>query len=570
VKVYRFNISSIILLLVLPVLVLGGCAGTPGGFGSEKLQAPDNSDLSCSYFYFLWGTHAEFEGKYDEAVDAYEKALVCDPGAQYIRHKLPLLHLKKEDTEQAIVLLEESVNGDPQDSASRMLLARLLVQQKKIKRAIKQYETILDYDPDNEQVLLRIGVLLEKIGESTKANRTLKKLIKINPDAYFGYLALARMSKSPEKAIPYFLKALDLNWSTELSYEIAQFYINQKSYNEAIDLLHQILTKDESQEQARLLIVQALLGLSREEEAIVELSLIPKYRNAPVQLSLVLSKLYLRLGDDQQAIAHLQEILKTENDAPTRYLLGVIYSDLEQFNESLKVLEQIEPEEEEFEDSVFLKVKILHQQEKIELALEMLKTYMADASTRRPMFYNMAASLYQDNDQPEKVTETLETGFKLYPENERILFDYGLQLERPKQLEKAISIMEKLLVIKPDHAEALNFVGYSWADTDRNLDKALDYIKRALELKPGNGYIQDSLGWVHFKLGNLERARDELLGALELLPEDPYLHDHLGDTYRALKQKRKAIRSYKTALKHFDTLEKKEQVQNKINALQKK
>jgi len=165
VKVYRFNISSIILLLVLPVLVLGGCAGTPGGFGSEKLQAPDNSDLSCSYFYFLWGTHAEFEGKYDEAVDAYEKALVCDPGAQYIRHKLPLLHLKKGDTEQAIVLLEKSVNGDPQDSASRMLLARLLVQQKKIKRAIKQYETILGYDPDNEQVLLRIGDLLEQIGE---------------------------------------------------------------------------------------------------------------------------------------------------------------------------------------------------------------------------------------------------------------------------------------------------------------------------------------------------------------------------------------------------------------------
>lgn len=556
--------------ILLPAffLLLSGCAGTK----SENVSTPqvtDSADLSCSYFYFLWGTHAEYEGKYEEAVDAYEKALICDPSARYISHKLPLLHLKKGDTGKAIELLEKNVATVPQDSASRMLLGRLLVQQKKMQEAADQYEAVLAYDPDNEQALLRLGVLLEQTGEPDRARRTLKELIGKNPSAYFGYLALARMSEQPDEALTYYLKALELNWSAELAYEIAQFHIDQHSYDAAINLLRQVLENDDSQEQASLLIVQSLLGLHREEEAIVELSLIPRYRNSPIQLSLALSKLYVRLGNHQQAIAHLQEILKADNDATTRYLLGVIYSDLEQFGESLEVLEGVEPEQEEFEDAVFLRAKILHQQGNIPEALAMLGNYMAITATRRPLFYNMAASLYQDSDKLELATEILEEGFRLYPENERILFDYGIQLERTKQQEKAISIMEKLLLVDPDHAEALNFVGYSWADSDRNLEKALAYISRAMDLKPGNGYIQDSLGWVHFKLGNFEKAREELLGALRLLPEDPYLHDHLGDVYRALKAKQKAISSYKSAIKYFDDQEKKDQVQRKIDALQK-
>jgi len=114
----------------------------------------------------------------------------------------------------------------------------------------------------------------------------------------------------------------------------------------------------------------------------------------------------------------------------------------------------------------------------------------------------------------------------------------------------------------------LNFVGYSWADTDRNLDRALLYIEKALELKPNNGYIQDSLGWIHYRLGNLERARDELLYAAELLPEDPHVHDHLGDVYRALDEQSKALKSYRQALRLFDEDDQKNQVQEKIDALQ--
>ena len=59
--------------------------------------------------------------------------------------------------------------------------------------------------------------------------------------------------------------------------------------------------------------------------------------------------------------------------------------------------------------------------------------------------------------------------------------------------------MEKVLEIDPNNAEALNFIGYSYADRGINLDEAEKMIVRALEIKPDNGYMMDSLGWVYFK-----------------------------------------------------------------------
>ena len=549
------------------LLLLAGCAAPEKTTVAEPEPPAEADDLSCSYFYFLWGTHAEYEKQFDEAVDAYEKALVCDPSALYIKHKLPLLHLKKGDSPRAIGILQENIEADPLDTASRKLLAGLLAQQKEFKAAIAQYNEILSYDPENDQVLLRLGVLLEQTGNPQKARRTLEKLVSINPDSYFGYLALARMSDSPEEAQPYYLKALSLNWSSDLAFEVAQFHIEQQSYDQAITVLREVLDQDKSKEQARLLIVQALLGSEREDEAIVELSLIPRYRSSPVQLSLALGKLYVRLDKYDQAIAHLNAVLKVEDDSSARYLLGVLYSEQERLPEALEVLEGIGTDNEEFEDAVFLRSRLLHQQEKAAQALAMLNEYNAIPSTRRPLFYVMAASLYRDSGQTELASAVLASGYANYPDNERLLFEYGLQLERTDRLDAAIGIMEQLLVVNPNHAEALNFVGYSWADTDRNLDRALLYIEKALELKPNNGYIQDSLGWVHFKLGNLERAREELLAALELLPDDPYLHDHLGDVYRALGQRSKAIDSYRQALKYFEEEDKKAEVEKKIDEL---
>ncbi|MCC2112286.1 MAG: tetratricopeptide repeat protein, partial [Hyphomicrobiales bacterium] len=75
------------------------------------------------------------------------------------------------------------------------------------------------------------------------------------------------------------------------------------------------------------------------------------------------------------------------------------------------------------------------------------------------------------------------------------------------------------------------YLGYSWVDNGLNYDEALGMIKKAADLRPEDGYIVDSLGWVYYKLGRYEDAVRELERAVTLRPDDPLINDHLGDAY---------------------------------------
>jgi tetratricopeptide (TPR) repeat protein len=105
-----------------------------------------------------------------------------------------------------------------------------------------------------------------------------------------------------------------------------------------------------------------------------------------------------------------------------------------------------------------------------------------------------------------------------------------------------------VIEINPEHADALNYIGYTYADKGIHLDKALELIERAIQYKPNSGYIIDSLGWVYFRKGQYDRALKELKKAVELAPEDPTINEHLGDAYFKKKEYEKALTVYKKAL----------------------
>ena len=83
----------------------------------------------------------------------------------------------------------------------------------------------------------------------------------------------------------------------------------------------------------------------------------------------------------------------------------------------------------------------------------------------------------------------------------------------------------------PDQPLVLNYLGYSWIDQGVNLDDGMNMIRRAVEQRPDDGYIVDSLGWANFRIGNYDEAVKNLERAVELKPDDPTINDHLGDAY---------------------------------------
>jgi tetratricopeptide (TPR) repeat protein len=116
-------------------------------------------------------------------------------------------------------------------------------------------------------------------------------------------------------------------------------------------------------------------------------------------------------------------------------------------------------------------------------------------------------------------------------QNWSLFYFRGISYERSKEWPKAEADLQKSLELYPDQPQVLNYLGYSWVDQGINLDKGIKMIRRAVELKPNDGYIVDSLGWAQYRLGNYQEASDALERAIELKPEDPVINDHLGDTY---------------------------------------
>jgi len=113
-----------------------------------------------------------------------------------------------------------------------------------------------------------------------------------------------------------------------------------------------------------------------------------------------------------------------------------------------------------------------------------------------------------------------------------VLFYFrGICYERSKQWPKAEADLKKALELFPDQPLVLNYLGYSWVDQGVNLDEGMSMIRRAVEQRPDDGYIVDSLGWANFRIGNYEEAVKDLDRAVELKPDDSTINDHLGDAY---------------------------------------
>jgi len=112
-----------------------------------------------------------------------------------------------------------------------------------------------------------------------------------------------------------------------------------------------------------------------------------------------------------------------------------------------------------------------------------------------------------------------------------IFYFRGICYERSKEWPKAEADLKKALELFPDQPLVLNYLGYSWIDQGINLDEGMRMIRRAVEQRPDDGYIVDSLGWANFRINNYNEAVKELERAVELKPDDPTINDHLGDAY---------------------------------------
>jgi tetratricopeptide (TPR) repeat protein len=158
----------------------------------------------------------------------------------------------------------------------------------------------------------------------------------------------------------------------------------------------------------------------------------------------------------------------------------------------------------------------------------------------KPEIYLYLASTYIHKKDYGKAEGILKDAIGRFPDNDDLLFNLSIVFEKTGRFNEMDTCLKKVIDLNPEHAEALNYLGYSYADKGIHLEDAYSLIQRALALKPESGYIMDSLGWVYYKSGKYPEALEMLLKASEIVKDDPTILEHIGDVYLAIGVTEKA------------------------------
>ena len=142
----------------------------------------------------------------------------------------------------------------------------------------------------------------------------------------------------------------------------------------------------------------------------------------------------------------------------------------------------------------------------------------------------------------------LETALERFPGETSVLFQLGAVLEQHDRIADAERAFRQVLDSDPEHAPALNYLGYMLADRGIRLQESVALLRRAIALDPHNGSYLDSLGWAYFKLDRLDLAEAPLRAAGDQLPDNSVVQDHLGDLLHRLGRPAEAIRAWERAL----------------------
>jgi tetratricopeptide (TPR) repeat protein len=149
-------------------------------------------------------------------------------------------------------------------------------------------------------------------------------------------------------------------------------------------------------------------------------------------------------------------------------------------------------------------------------------------------------------------------------ENWALYYSRGVCNERLKDWPAAEADFKQALELAPEESLILNYLGYSWVDQGLNLKQAMEYIRKAVKLKPDDGYYVDSLGWAYYRLDNMPAAVKHLERAVELRPDDPIINDHLGDAYWRIGRRLEAKYQWEQAMSLEPQPEQAETLKQKI------
>jgi tetratricopeptide (TPR) repeat protein len=503
-----------------------------------RLQ-PDSMDD-----HLLLGRLYRLNNDLQKAETEFKTAVKLQPDSEEAVTTLAYLYNELGDTPRAAQVLSAVPNAE-RSAKLYSALGYTYEQQKQYKQAIESYRHAIELDRDNLDAIRGLAQNLLNDGQTDAALEQYKVIADANPEDAQTYVRIAEIYRKQGKfdlALENLKKAEAMvQDSVEVPYNIAAIYQAQGRYDEAIPIMVDLLKKSEKPDGK----------YSSGEKS-----------NRAVFLER-LGSIYRDQGNNQAAIDTFRKIVALGGDDNVERGYQQIIDTWREAKEWQKATDAAQEAVKKLPTSRDLKMVLAAQQADMGDADKALKDVRAmlkddsgpDSKSDNRQVYITLAQMntrlrrFSDAEQALDKAEALSTKDD---DKEYVWFLRGSTFEREKRYSDAEEQFKKVLASDPEHASALNYLGYMLADQNMKLEEALGYIKRAVDLDPANGAYLDSLGWAYFRMGKYELAEDNLLKASQKINTDPTVHDHLGDLYQKTGRLKLAATNWERALTEWN------------------
>ncbi|MEX0408930.1 tetratricopeptide repeat protein [Aquibium sp. LZ166] len=527
--------------LIATAIALAGAIGATPGMAKEATPKDGQETVSIGSFSgaFLAARIAEVDNDLDSAIEYYKRALSFDRDNLGLQQSVMLALISRGSFEEALPYAEKLKTVPEVERFSRLALAVSAIQKKDFGAAQNYLKLALESDLDRLITGLMSGWAMLGAGEAQEGLEQVRALE--GPEWYalfkgFHEGLIAEQAGLTDEA----LKAYD-----ETVKNAAAGSAAPDTYLRAVEAHARLLAREGRRDDALAVLDESeafasnrpsIVALRAEIEAGAEIApMVTSVRDGAAEVLYDMGSALNRGGGEAFVRLYLQyaRALKPDLDG-VLIQLGQVAEQQGHAEEAISFYERV-PEASPLKRIAELQLGLnLADLERPDEAKAHLKALIdSDPSDMRA--YLALGGVYASKEEYREAADLYDRALQRIDEPQRsdwnLFYQRGIAYERLKEWDKAEPNFRKALELYPDQPQVLNYLGYSWVDMGMNLEEGLDLIKKAVELRPNDGYIVDSLGWAHYRMGRYEEAVTELERAVTLKPDDPVLNDHLGDAY---------------------------------------
>jgi len=577
-----FNVLVVLILFVFT----SGCTllnqnfSNPQPVQKKPIQDSDQEEKQLSAYYFFLESRIHIKNKnFHKAVESLQKALSKDPDSFMLTQGLVQLYLKIDKKEKAFNLTENFVQENPDNVNGLLLFVQLKQETMDEKELLTILNKVLLLDPKNKETFLRLGKIHMDKEDYDQALSLFKKMIKRFPDYYVSWFYLGEVylaKKQYKLAQNQYLKTIELEHElVQPRFQLIKIYQDfnfNKNKNKILKIYQQILEIEPENYRAKLGIGLHYYKTNMKKKAATLFKELGQEIKNGSRLMMVAVDEYITSKRYQDAIIIFSMMIKgNQNNSTLNFFTAMAYEAAKDFKKAISFYLKIKPEHSQYKKAILSITFLYKELGEPQTAIN----YLEQKHKELPKDIDITiylASFYEKEKNYEKALDLMQEGLKAAPDNTSLLFRLGAVQDKAGYKKACLSTMEKIIELDPEDASALNYLGYSYAEQGILLNKALDLIKRANAIKPDDGYITDSLGWVYYKMGDFKKAVKILEKAARLSSFETIISDHLGDAYQKTGQLDKALKTYKKALSNAKDEDKKIvlDIKQKIDTLQKK